>query len=335
MPLTLPLTSAFTGLPERPTVATFLNHWLAHFAWARLRYTTARTYAGVVAHLLVPVVGSVRLSTLTSVMLERAHLVWQRAGVRESMRRKAIEVLRSALSHAVALGVLEENVARRTGVPRRSERPPNWVDLDDARRLLRDVHGHPLEAGYVLAIGLGLRRGEVAGLTWRDVDLRRQVLTVRWNRTEWYQGTRLIEPKTAASRRALAMPRFVTQVLRAQRAREERKARAAGAKVQPNDSVLTTRNRRPIWSSYLYADFKRRQERLNIRPMRFHDLRHTAASIMLAEGVPPRTVMEIMGHRNLAVTMLIYGHTNLRHQREAADKMDLAVRKGAYADLFR
>lgn len=62
-------------------------------------------------------------------------------------------------------------------------------------------------------------------------------------------------------------------------------------------------------------------------PMRFHDLRHTAASLMLAEGVPPRTVMEMMGHRNLAVTMLIYGHTNLRHQREAADRLDRALRR--------
>lgn len=327
MHLSTPLASAITGLPTRPTLAAFLNHWLAHVAWARLRFTTARTYAGVTIHLIAPVLGNLRVSVLSSAHLEQAQIAWQRAGVKPSMRRKAIEVLRSALNHAVALGLMKENVAKRARVPAKPQRVPTWVDLDGAKRLLADVRGHALEAAYVLAIGLGLRRGEVAGLTWADVDLRRRQLSVRWSRVETTNGNRLVEPKTAASRRVLAMPEFVVRVLRRQLDRERRKARRAGVALLPGDAVLTTRNRRPYWSSYLYADMKRRLEGLKMQHMRFHDLRHTAASLMLAEGVPPRTVMEMMGHRNLAVTMLVYGHTNLRHQREAVDRLDAAFRR--------
>lgn len=327
MRLETPLSSAITGLPLRPTLGAFLNHWLAHVAWARLRFTTARTYAGVVVHVIDPVLGSLRVRALSSVHLEQAQLAWQRAGVKPSMRRKAIEVLRSALNHAVALGLMDENVAKRARVPAKPQRAPAWVDLDGAKRLLRDVRGHALEAAYVMAIGLGLRRGEVAGLTWADVDLGKRQLTVRWSRVETYHGARLVEPKTAASRRVLAMPEFVVRVLRRQRERELRKARRSRVSLLPGDAVLTTRNRHPYWSSYLYGDLKRRLERLKMPHMRFHDLRHTAASLMLAEGVPPRTVMEMMGHRNLAVTMLVYGHTNLRHQREAAERLDKAFRR--------
>ncbi|MBI5481900.1 MAG: hypothetical protein HY906_23800 [Deltaproteobacteria bacterium] len=250
MVLHRPLASGFTGLPVRPTVSAFLNHWLAHFAWARLRFTTARTYAGVCVHVVGPVLGRLRVRALTSVDLERAQLVWQRAGVTASMRRKAIEVLRSALNHAVALGLARENVAKRSRVPAKPQRAPSWIDLGAVKRLLRDVRGHPLEAGYVLGVGLGLRRGEIAGLTWGDVDLRRRELTVRWSRVEWHSGYRLVEPKTAASLRVLAMPEFVVRALRAQLERERRKARRAGATLGPRDAVLTTRNRRPYWSSY-------------------------------------------------------------------------------------
>jgi integrase len=327
-PATLrPLSSAYTGVPERPSLAVFLDHWLAHVAWARLRFSTARTYAGVVANIIVPVLGRRKVRSLTAADIEKAGLVWQHARVTRWMRRKAVEVLRSALNHAVALALCEVNVARRTRIPRKQGRPPVWLELAAARRLIRDVRGHPLECAYTLAIALGLRRGEITGLTWGDVHLAQRRLQVRWTRTEYEGGTRLTAPKTAASRRTLAMPELVFRSLRDQLGRERAKARRAGAEVRPEDAVLTTRNRRPYSSGYLYQDLRRRLGRLGLPAMRLHDLRHTAASLMLAEGVPPRTVMEMMGHRNLEVTMLIYGHTSLDQQRKAAMAVDRAFRR--------
>lgn len=321
------LSPRLIGLPRAPTVARFLDFWLAHVAWARLRYSTARTYSSVVVHLLAPAVGDLRIARLTSADLARADLVWQRAGVTVWMRRKAVEVLRSALGQAVALGLCPDNVARRTQLPGKRTRQPAWLDLAGVRTLLADVRTHPLEAAYALAACLGLRRGEVAGLTWSDVDLPRRRLTVNWNRVEWERGTRLIAPKTAASRRTLALPAIVVAALERQLARERLKARRAGTSVGPSDPVLTTRTRRPYATSYLYQDLRRRLERLDLPRMRFHDLRHTAASVLLGEGVPPRTVMEMMGHRNLAVTMLIYGHANLSQQHAAIATLDRALRR--------
>jgi integrase len=321
------LSSRLVGLPRVPTVARFLDFWLAHIAWSQLRFSTARTYSSVVVHVLAPTLGDVKVRALRVEHIARAELVWQQAGVTLWMRRKAVEVLRSALNHAVALGLCEVNVARRARVPAKRPRPPAWLDLKGVRVLLEDVRGHPLEAAYALAICLGLRRGEVAGLTWGDVDLTVRRLTVNWNRVEWEHGTRLMAPKTAASRRALALPELVVASLRRQLARERAKARQAGLSLTPGDAVLTTRNRRPYSTAYLYLDLRKRLERLGLPRMRFHDLRHTAASLLLGEGVPPRTVMEMMGHRNLAVTMLIYGHANLDQKRQAAATLDRAFRR--------
>jgi integrase len=319
------LSPSLTGLPTDPTLDRFLDFWLAHIAWPRLRFTTARTYAGTVARIIDPVLGTMKVCDLKSADVVKAGLVWQRAGVKQSMRRKAIEVLRSAMNHAVALGLCDSNPASRVKTPPKPQRTPVWLDVDEARSLLDSAKGHSLETAYMLAICIGLRRGEINGLTWNDVDFQRRVIHVRWNRTEWHNGTRLVEPKTTAARRVIAMPKMLERSLRMRRRREQEKARKAGTIVRPADPVLTTRSRRPYWTSYLYVELKRRLERLGMPPMRFHDLRHTAASLMLAHGAPPRTVMEIMGHRNLDVTMFIYGHTNIRHQREAARIVDNAL----------
>lgn len=319
------LTPNLVGLPERPSLGRFLDFWLAHHAWAHLRFTTARTYASVVAHLITPVLGSTPVRSLTPEKLEKAKLVWQRAGVKTSMIRKALEVLRSALRHAVELGLCKQNPAAWARVPAKSERPAAWLDRAEARRLLDSATGTRWEALYALALGLGLRRGELTGLTWADVDLRARVLRVRWTRTERRGGSELTQPKTSASRRAVALPAFVVAALRRQRAREAAKARRAGLRLERTDPVFTTRSRRPYWTSQLYQELKFRLQKLGLPKMRYHDLRHTAASLMLAEGVSPRTVMEMLGHRNLAVTMMIYGHVNLRHQHVAAAVVDRAL----------
>ena len=272
-----PLASTYTGVPDRPTISAFLDHWLAHVAWPRLRFTTARTYAGVVGNLVVPVLGRIRVRALTTAQLEKAQLVWQQARVTQSMRRKAIEVLRSALNHAVALGLCATNVARLATIAPKGTRAPAWLGLASARRLLDNVAGHPLETAYCLGICLGLRRGGILGLTWGDVDFPRRRLQVRWNRTEFEGGTRLTAPKTAASRRTLALPNLVVTSLRSQLVRERAKARRAGTTLRKEDPVLTTRTRRPYWTSYLHFNLGQRLARLGLPPMRFHDLRHTAA----------------------------------------------------------
>src|SRR5262249_48354192 len=158
---TSPLSPNLVGLPRRPTVARFLDFWLAHIAWQQLQFTTARTYASVVVHIIGPALGPIPVAKLRTEDIERVQLLLQRAGVKTSMRRRAVEVLRPALRHALALGLCEVNPASRTQIPPKSTRLPTWLDIEEARRLLDSVVGHPLEAGYALAIGLGLRRGEI------------------------------------------------------------------------------------------------------------------------------------------------------------------------------
>ena len=154
------LSPSLTGLPRDPTLERFLDFWLAHIAWPQLRFTTARTYASTVARIIGPVLGPIKVDRLRTEDIEKAGLVWEHAGVKQSMRRKAIEVLRSALNHAVALGLCRVNPASRARTPPKPTRTSRWLDVDDVRRLLDSASGHSLEAAYMLAICVGgLRRG--------------------------------------------------------------------------------------------------------------------------------------------------------------------------------
>ena len=119
------LSPSLTGLPESPRLDRFLDFWLAHMAWPRLRFTTARTYASTLARIVYPTLGCIDLSELDAADIEKAALIWRRAGVTQSMRRKAIEVLRSALEDAVALGLCDAN-------PHAPSEPPQSHDAHRA-----------------------------------------------------------------------------------------------------------------------------------------------------------------------------------------------------------
>jgi integrase len=192
----------------------------------------------------------------------------------------------------------------------------------EIRLLLEHVEGDRLEALYVLALATGLRQGELLGLGWPDVDLSAGVLTVRRSLQRVNGVIDFVEPKTLRSRRTVSVPASVGDLLRRHRQRQAGERLKAGSVWQENDLVFTTGTGRPLDGTNVTRRFQRLLAAAGIPQRRFHDLRHSCATVLLAQGVAARVVMEILGHSQILVTQNTYTHVLPEMHRDAARLMD-------------
>jgi len=223
--------------------------------------------------------------------------------------------LRAALEHAVREELVAPNLAGLVQVPRPQRTERKALSVEDAKTLLKAAAGDRLHALYVVVLLLGLRRSEVTGLRWRDVDLAAGTLTVRQTLHRTSEGLVFLPSKTHRSRRTVPLPAAVAAALR----RHESQQRDERARVDwpDTDLVFTTPRGTPIEPRNLSRMFGDLTDRAGVGRVQLHELRHTCVSLLLALGVHPRVVMEIVGHTAIEMTMNVYGHVALDTQREA------------------
>jgi integrase len=222
--------------------------------------------------------------------------------------------------------MIHYNTAGMVSGPRGTRQEPKVLTTEEARRLLDAARGDRLEALYSVALALGLRQGEVLGLKWSDIDLETGTLRVRRaSQRIPHQGTQLVETKTERRRRALVMPPIVISALRAHRARQAMERLAAGQHWVDLDLVFPSLKGTLADGPNITHRFHRLLQRAGLPPMRFHDLRHACASLLLVQGVHPRVVMETLGHSQISLTMNTYSHVLPALQREAADRMEAVL----------
>ena len=307
-------------VPEQETVGAFLRRWL-DVRQSRVRRRTLERYTQVVRAHLLPGLGRIRLAKLTPQDVATCLRRIEESGSAYTARG-AREVLRAALNQAVRWELVSRNVAALTDPPRHRTRQIEPLTPEQASTLLAAVAGHRLEALITVAVGLGLRQGEALGLRWQDVDLEAGVLSVRQTLERAGSEPRFGEPKTARSRRTINLPGVVAAALRRHRTRQLEERLAAGARWRDSGLVFTTTIGTTIDKSRLHKDFKAILRAAELPDIRYHDLRHTAATLLLAQGVDPRTIMETLGHSQISLTMNTYAHVMPALQREAAAKMD-------------
>jgi integrase len=196
---------------------------------------------------------------------------------------------------------------------------------DEARRFINAVRDERLEALYLLTITLGLRRGEVLGLKWTEVDFDVLTLQIKPALQRVNGRLELSETKTERSRRPLPLLDFVTKSLRHHRTRQLEERLIAGSGWHDSGFAFTTRIGTPIDPANLLDDFKRILKKAELPDIRFHDLRHSAASLLLALNIHPRVVMELLGHSQISLTMNTYSHVVPGLLREAVDKLGVAL----------
>lgn len=331
--LTRALTDHQQGLPvatERQTVAQFLDRWLTDVARPKLRPSTYRSYQQKIRLYLVPALGRHQVAKLDPQQVQAMMNALSERGLAPRTIQYTQAILRRALNQAVKWGQVARNVAALTDPPRVERPEMQALSPDQARRFLDAVRGDRAEALYSVALSLGLRQGEALGLRWQDVDLDAGELRVRVALQHLSgEAPCLVEPKTRQSRRTLPLTPGLVAQLRAHRTRqlEERLRAGDGWQGEAWGLVFTNTAGGPLSKWTLTHQYKRHLERAGLPAIRFHDLRHSCASLLVAQGVHPRVVMDILGHSTIALTMNTYSHVLPQAHRDAAELL-----AGLFAD---
>ncbi len=321
------------GVPSESSampLGEYLTYWLDHVAVLDLQPSTFTRYRALVRDYIAPHIGRRKLNRLNTADVRALMATLGRTEGKGGrvLSPRTIQfvhaVLRSALQHAVREELIGRNVAKLVSPPRAAPVEVTPLDPDIARRFLRTARDHWLAALWLLLLTTGLRRGEALGLAWSDIDLDGG--TVRVRRTLQKLDGRFVfgEPKSARSRRVLTLPAVVVTALR--RHPEITRGRATGAPVrvagQPADLVFVSASGRPVEPRSVNLAFDRLLKRAGVPHARVHDLRHTCATLLLAEGASDREVMELLGHSSIGITMNTYAHVLDDSKRRMASRMD-------------
>ena len=329
------------GIPrarERQSVAEYLDYWLEHVVRPEKRATTFNGYESIVRLHIVPVIGRKKLDELGPAdvrkllaALREKEISGSGGGPRRLSARMvqfAHAVLRNALSNAVREELIGRNVAKLVQVSNPEYDVGTSLDPVAARTLLARIADDRLYALYLCAIVLGMRRGELLGLAWDAVDLDAGKLAVRQSLT-WANGqAHLGPPKSRASRRIVPLPATVIDALREHRKQQDAEREIAGDRWTETGLVFTSPLGESVSPRTLAAQWHQIRTAAGLGRMRFHDLRHTAVSLLLALGIPPHVVREIVGHSDVKVTMTVYAHGNLDEKAAALSQLSSAVTGG-------
>jgi integrase len=302
----------------------FLDNWLTEVAQVTVRPRTYVSYRYIIGLHLAPGLGHLPLATLSPADVQAFLNAKAMSGLSPRTVGYLRSVLRGALGHAERTDLVTRNVARLARPPRIPRRRVSPLSVEEVRTFLALIAGDRLEALYLVALGVGLRQGEILGLRWSDVDLTRGTLTVRHALARIESRLVLVEPKSATSRRVVPLPAFVRDALRTHRDRQATEVLPLRpAPPDPfADLVFVTTLGTPLDGITVTRRFQRLLVTAGLPRQRFHDLRHACASLLLAQGVPARVVMETLGHSEISLTLNTYSHVMPSVGREAAERMD-------------
>ncbi|MFB0627539.1 MULTISPECIES: tyrosine-type recombinase/integrase [Streptomyces] len=341
------------GLPVATadsTLGDYLTYWLGTVAVHRLRENTHTRYAACVRLHLIAGLGTKKVARLTAkdvrTFLDRLRTTCQCCAQGLDTERKRCcavgeccqkqlsaltvtyvhSVLKSALEHAVREDELPRNVARNVKTTTHQPRRFRPLTAVEARQFLDTARADRLHALYELALRTGLRKGELLGLHWEDLDLNAGTASIRRSlqRTRTGGLTRL-PTKTRASERRIALPTECLHSLKEHRGRQDKERGTAGSDWSDSGLVFTTPTGRPLDPANLTRRFRSFLNRAGLRRIRFHDLRHSTATLLLEQGIDLVVIKELLGHAHIGVTAGVYAHVRLRLQRDAIDALGHAL----------
>ncbi len=318
------------------TVGEYLDRWLADSVKGAVKETTYANYAYVARKHLSPAIGHVKLKSLAPSRLRGLYGDKARTGLSAATVKKLHVVLRKALAQAVSDGLIPRNVADAVKPPHPSAPGEEIRPLDpgECAVFLEAASGERLEALYVLAVHCGLREGELLALRWDDVNLdsAKPALLVRRTLTRGEDGRGWVvgaSTKSGKGRRVRLTPR-ATAALKDHRKRqlEERMLAKPGRGLWRDSNLVFPTEAGSLFnpSNLRNRSFKRIKARSGVRDdLRFHDLRHTCATLLLGEGVNAKVVSEMLGHASITITLNTYSHVLPDMQDSAADAMEAAL----------
>jgi integrase len=307
---------------SRQTVEQFLTHWLEQVHKPTIRI---RTYLRYQQHLrvhILPGLGRYQLQKLSPQHVQAFYTLKLEEGLSARTVSAFHSLLHKALDTAVRWNLLSRNVCDAVSPPRPKRREIRTFTPEQAQQLLEAVSNHRLKILFILALATGMRLGELLGLKWEDISDG----TLQVRRTLYYinkVGFEEAEPKTEKSRRNIILPAFVVEELKQHRIRQLEERLKAGESWKEHNLVICTVTGYYISPGDISAKLLRSiLRKAGLPRIRFHDLRHSAATLLLSMGVHPKVVQELLGHSQISMTMDIYSHVLPSMQKEAMEKIN-------------
>ena len=301
------------------TVGELFDRWLNSTKPPRVAPRTFEWYSWIEGRFIRPRIGKLQLSKVTPLTIEAMYSAMEQSGVSGSMRGSIHKVLRRAMNQAVKWKCIPNNPIWSVEAPKGEPREINPLNAEQAKALCVSAESHRLHAIFVLAVTTGMRMGELFAIHWEDIDLERKLLTVKYTLEEIRGKLRLKAPKSKSGKRCIVLPEITVQALHDHRARMMTEGLAGERLVFLNargDMLRQSNFSRRVWKPIRAA--------AGIPEVRFHDLRHTHATLLLEQGVHPKVVQERLGHSSIRLTLDTYSHVSETLQSEAVEKLDRA-----------
>lgn len=316
------LEDTFERKADNSTMEVFLLHWLETYCKPRLAANTIRGYEVNIKKHIVPHIGAISLNRLQPRDIQKLYADLTAAGLSGTSVRYVHNNLHRALGYAVKTLLIPRNPADYVEAPKVDRYEAAALTPDQVIVLLRAAAGQEIQLPILLAVSLGLRRGEALGLQWEDIDMEAKAVTIRHSACFTKEIFSLSSPKTKNSRRTLLMPDMLHAALEANLAKQQDAARFIGPGYNPYHLVCCRSDGSPISPNVLQHRFKKLLEDAALPPIRFHDLRHTNATLMLRNAIPAKIVSSMLGHSSIGITMDTYSHVMTEMQEGAVGVMD-------------
>lgn len=308
----------------RQKLKDYLEDWFEHVHTPKIRKSTYVRHRIMLQKYIIPALGHLQMQKLTPQQIQAFYSSMLSKNLAPRTVLNTHGLLHKALENAVRWRLIPRNVCDDVTPPTPRSKEAQSLTIEQARTLFEAAKGHTLEAMLTLALGTGMRHGELRGLRWRDVNLEEGYVHIR--RTVSYiggYGYLEDEPKTAKGRRKILLPAFIMELLKQHRLRQLEMRLQAGGKWREHDLVFCNQT-----GGYLHPDVGMKQFRRLLKDaglplsLRIHDLRHSAATIFLSMGVHPKVVQELLGHSQISMTMDIYSHALPSMQQDAMTRLN-------------
>lgn len=316
----------------KQTVKQFLEHWLEEVHKPNIRQGSYVRYRTNLKHHILPVIGDVQLQRLTSQQVQSLYSQKMKEGLSASYIHSIHGLLHEALDQAVKWKLISMNPCDSVTLPRQVRYEIHPLTKEQAQRMLSTAKGHPLEGLLTMALATGMRKGELLSLRWEDVNMDDRSLQVRRTVAKYKGGYVESEPKTAGSRRKIVLPQFVIDTLKQHRVHQLEARLKMGDAWVDRDLVFCNVNGDYYPFATLDQQFKALLKVAGLPLIRFHDLRHSAATLLLTMGVHPKVVQELLGHSQIRMTLDTYSHVLPSMQQEAMSKLDEVFRSNSSED---